>query len=367
MAKSTETQQQPAQSAPAVNEALTRYQINPQAVACITSAIDAGRSAIIAAGAGDFGACMAMGAAVCDLQTLISQDQHITGMLMMLQGKPLGFRTDMDAKGGYQPAVVVGCAVEAYLKGLPPVGNCWNIIAGRTYVTKEGFEFLLRKQGAKYSIVPGMPENEKFEPSPLPGKTGAKTVEMPVTVYFGESTKPHNLRFVIRQNAGMTADAVIGKAKARALKWIYEQIQTNPLLSVEAAPELENAAPSMATLTATAKTAAASIPATSAPAAEPTQAAASAPQVRKSTQKFIEVWLSNEFARNHISADPAAVLKWAGEHGYDTGSTEALAETMPRILREMGLVDPDHALPRGTRPGPTEIQPDEMPDEVPNA
>ena len=331
------------------SSALERYQINPQTVQSITASIEAGRSAIVAAGAGDFGACMAMGAAVVDLQGLISNDQHIAGMLMSLQGKSLGFRTDMDQKGGYPVQTVIGCAVEAYLKGLPPVGNCWNIIAGRTYVTKEGFEFLLRKAGAVYTIVPGMPENEKIEPSPIPGKPGARTVELPVTVFLGENKKGHSLRFVIRQNAGMTADAVIGKAKARALKWIYEQIQTNPLLSVEAAPEMEPPV-TMNSIAATAKAA------TALPSAN---AASNAAPPKRGNRAFVEAWLTAELERNHLQGSAKEILDYAVAHGYDITATEWLADAMPRILREMA--EP----PKGTVPGPDEVAPEDLPEEIP--
>ena len=334
----------------AASSALERYQINQQTVSNITACIEAGRSAIVAAGAGDFGACMAMGAAVVDLQGMISNDQHITGMLMSLQGKSLGFRTDMDQKGGYPVQTVIGCAVEAYLKGLPPVGNCWNIIASRTYVTKEGFEFLLRKAGAVYTIVPGMPENEKIEPSPIPGKPGTRTVELPVTVYLGENRKGHNLRFVIRQNAGMTTDAVIGKAKARALKWIYEQIQTNPLLSVEAAPEMEPPV-TMNSIAATAKAA------TALPSAN---AASNAAPPKRDNRAFVNAWLTAELERNHMNGITAKeILDYAVAKGYDITATEWLANEMPRILREMA--EP----PKGTAPGPAEVAPEDLPEEIP--
>lgn len=341
MAKTNET---------AASSVLERYQINQQTVSSITACIEAGRNAIVAAGAGDFGACMAMGAAVVDLQGMISNDQHIAGMLMSLQGKSLGFRTDMDQKGGYPVQTVIGCAVEAYLKGLPPVGNCWNIIASRTYVTKEGFEFLLRKAGAVYTIVLGMPENDKIEPSPIPGKPGARTVEVPVTVYLGENRKGHNLRFVIRVNAGMSFDAVAGKAKARALKWIYEQIQTNPLLSVEVAPEMEQPV-TMNSIAATAK-AATALPSASA-------AAAAALPPKRGNRAFVEAWLTAELARNHMNCNAREILNYAVAHGYDITDTEGLADAMPRILREMA--EP----PKGTAPGPDEVAPEDLPEEIP--
>ena len=306
-------QTQSVQQAQAAPTTLQRYQINPGTLGMIQNILADGQKAINAAADGDFTATMLMGAAICDLQGLILQDKNITNMIMSLQGKALGFRTDKDQNGGYDPNTVVACYTEAALKGLPPVGNCWNIIGGRTYTTKEGFTYLLHRQGVQYTLLAGTPENEKTT-QPLPGKT-LRTVEIPVTVKWGRNTE--HLRFEVRLNNGMTADAVIGKAKAKALKWLYEQVQSNQFLQMEA---VDNAEPIVV------NNAAGELPETAKAYAAPTQ---------KPRRNVVEVWLDGELKRAGIAMSAAEVLKFAKGRGYDINDANIIAQNLRGILAEM--------------------------------
>ena len=54
-----------------------------------------------------------------------------------LENSKLGFKTDR--KDGYPIDVVRSCLIEAHLNGVRVIGNEFNIIAGQTYITKEGF------------------------------------------------------------------------------------------------------------------------------------------------------------------------------------------------------------------------------------
>ena len=289
---------------------LQRYQIDGATTDLIKTVVLDGQKAIKDAAEGDFTATMLMGAAICDLQGLILQNKNITNMLMSLQGKSLGFRTDKDNAGGYDPNTVVACYTEAALKGLPPVGNCWNIISSRVYTTKEGFAYLLNRAGVNYSLIPGLPENEKTLPNAMPGKSALRTVEVPITVKW-DKNKSEKLRFEIRVNNGMTADAVIGKAKAKALKWLYEQVQTNQFLQMESA---DNAEPLVINTPAAARTIA-------------------APTTKQ--RNVVEMWLDGELKKNNINGDPAAILEFAKRKGYDINDTEILAENMLSILHDM--------------------------------
>ena len=284
---------------------LQRYQIDGATTDLIKTVVLDGQKAIKDAAEGDFTATMLMGAAICDLQGLILQNKNITNMIMSLQGKSLGFRTDKDNAGGYDPNTVVACYTEAALKGLPPVGNCWNIISSRVYTTKEGFAYLLNRAGVNYSLIPGLPENEKTLPNAMPGKSALRTVEVPITVKW-DKNRSEKLRFEIRVNNGMTADAVIGKAKAKALKWLYEQVQTNQFLQMESA---DNAEPLVVINT---------------PAMPTTK-----------QRNVVEMWLDGELKKNNINGDPAAILEFAKRKGYDINDTEILAENMLSILRDM--------------------------------
>lgn len=142
-------------------------------------------------------------------------DEQVMGAVMMLQGAGMGFRTDKDSSGGYPMPVVRDALIEATLRGLHPVGNQFNIIAGRFYCTKEGFKQLLNNiAGLKWFIVPGNL------------KQVANGTEVPVHVKYtlnGE-TKELDWTFPVRVNAGMGTDAVLGKAERKARKRLYEYI-----------------------------------------------------------------------------------------------------------------------------------------------
>jgi len=142
-------------------------------------------------------------------------DEQMMGAVMMLQGAGVGFRTDKDKEGGYPLPIVRDAIIEATLRGLHPVGNQFNIIAGRFYCTKEGFKQLLDNiAGLKWFIVPGNL------------KQVANGTEVPVHVKYTLNGKTHELdwTFPVRVNAGMGADGVLGKAERKARKRLYEFI-----------------------------------------------------------------------------------------------------------------------------------------------
>lgn len=156
------------------------------------------------------------------LRSEISNDMMRS--IMALAGSSLGFRTDRDNQdAGYPIPVVKDCWIEATLKGARPTGNEWNIIAGRTYLTKEFYQ-------RSFPSLPGVTDVECVPGVPrlVDGKT---QVRMAVRWKFhGEPCelkdtegKPGRV-FVIKVNSGMGDDAVIGKATRKALKAAYDQV-----------------------------------------------------------------------------------------------------------------------------------------------
>jgi hypothetical protein len=77
-----------------------------------------------------------------------------------LAGTSLGFLTDKPADNQYPVDVIRECVVEAMIRGVGVVGNQFNIIAGRFYMARNGWEAKLRKAGCT-QIVPtvGRPED----------------------------------------------------------------------------------------------------------------------------------------------------------------------------------------------------------------
>ena len=139
--------------------------------------------------------------------------------IMALQNSALGFRTDKEKEGGYPVEVVKDCLIDAVMNGLLPCGNQFNIISRRMYVTKEGFTYLLDQAGVKYTIDQAVPVS----------KPGGAIVETDMRwEYQGEKGEKH-LSIPVRVNAGMGADAILGKADRKAKCWLYNNLRHTTL------------------------------------------------------------------------------------------------------------------------------------------
>lgn len=134
--------------------------------------------------------------------------------IMYLQNTKLGFRTDKEA--GYSEQQVRECLIEAVLYGVQPFGNQFNIIAGNSYITKEGYgHLLLNYPGLDYKIVPALPR--------IKDTSAALVMRIEWSLNGGQWEK-EEIDFAIRVNKMMGADAVIGKATRKARKWLHDKI-----------------------------------------------------------------------------------------------------------------------------------------------
>lgn len=144
--------------------------------------------------------------------------QILTGpvlhQFMLLKDTAVGFLTD---KGNYSEQTIRDALIEACIAGVYPVGNQFNIISGRCYITKEGFHQLLKdKEGLRYNITPDIPQMD-------PANKKA-TVSMKIQWEYRGESHTETIPFVVRLNAGMGEDAAIGKATRKARAWLYQVI-----------------------------------------------------------------------------------------------------------------------------------------------
>lgn len=135
-----------------------------------------------------------------------------------LQNTPLGFKTDRTEAPFYSKEVVCDALIEATIRGVEPVGNQFNIIASRCYITKEGYEYKLKGlQGFtdfKYEI--GVPQM-------VPSGEGA-IVECSATWKYNGTADTKTSKIPVKVNKGMGVDATIGKATRKFFKRVYEQV-----------------------------------------------------------------------------------------------------------------------------------------------
>lgn len=142
---------------------------------------------------------------------LRSRLMPLMGAVLPLAGSALGFKTDKS----YPPETICECLIEATMRGVYPVGNEWNIISGRCYITKEGYTRLVRELPGltDLRLMPGVPKI-------LPG--GAV---VPFKASWRLDGKAHTIerQIPVRLNTGMGADGALGKATRKMLAAIYAQ------------------------------------------------------------------------------------------------------------------------------------------------
>lgn len=200
-------------------------------------------AAALAGEPGKFKAAFITANAVAQLREMISPDM-LRG-IMSLMNTRLGFLTDKNpnrpGKEGspiYPENVVRDVVVEMALRGVPFVGNCFNIIAGNGYVTKEGLTFLLKNPRLAITdlrIDFGVPRSAANNGGALVPFQAAWKVKGVSQDMSGE--------IPVRVNDGMGADAILGKADRKVKARIYARVSGTELtdgdVDVDALPRAE--------------------------------------------------------------------------------------------------------------------------------
>lgn len=142
--------------------------------------------------------------------------QKLLPEIKELAGSPLGFKTDRDAKGGYEDPVLVEALTEATLRGVSWIGNQFNVIAGRCYITKEGYQSLVHNLDGLTDLnpVPGVPK--MFD--------GGAVVPFKATWRLHGKAMSLERNIPVRLNNGMGVDGAIGKATRKMFASIHQRV-----------------------------------------------------------------------------------------------------------------------------------------------
>lgn len=186
---------------------------------------------------GSFEKAINMGIAMNRLREALTP--AVMESIMKLKGSQLGFRTDEGAGSQYKDGISYGvdvvreCLIVATCMGLSPVGNQWNILAGRTYVTKEGMTYLLKNLDGLTNLKMVYHPAEIRESSTAGVSKQGKEyqriereglVRVDMSWEFRGVADSETLEFCIRVNNGMSQDAIIGKAERKAKAWLYAHL-----------------------------------------------------------------------------------------------------------------------------------------------
>ena len=179
----------------------------------VIAALDTAASNKALTVASQFRRAFAVAEAVYQMKALLTPE--VMKPILNLQNTSLGFQTDR-REGGYPLDTVKECLIDAVLSGVSPVGNEFNIIAGRAYITKNGMKHkLMQIDGLSYTMTPGIPK--------MAGEGGAAII-MAIDWTFKGKTEHKDLALAVRINKGMGTDAIIGKATRKASAWLYETV-----------------------------------------------------------------------------------------------------------------------------------------------
>lgn len=153
----------------------------------------------------------------------------VRGVLQPLAGTTLGFQTDRDS---YPDDVIRDCAIEAVLNGLPLVGNRWNVIGGRFYVRKEGFEDLCGNR-CRFSAqvkVGALPANAYDQ-----GGYVTCSVTVIYRLHDAEEDRRHVGTYRVRLNkkSKISEDLLEGKAKRKALRDLWRILSGTALADAD--------------------------------------------------------------------------------------------------------------------------------------
>lgn len=187
------------------------------------------------------------GAAIKRLRAMLSGE--LLDLLRSLMNSPMGFLTDKDPKrkskegtatAPYDDDVIRDCAIEALLNGVLWDGNEFNIIAGKCYITQNGFWRKVREIPGitDIDVVPGVPSLHN----------GSMVCRVRATwklwgiesSLIGADGQPGRV-FPIKNDSSSTPDNLTGKALRKAYKAIFEKA-TGSILSAEAG-EVDESSP----------------------------------------------------------------------------------------------------------------------------
>lgn len=180
---------------------------------------------------GNFARTFAYGMAMAKMREAL--DDKVMRSLMKLKNCKLGFRTDEANGNVYSIDVVRDCVIDAATLGLQCVGNQFNIIGGNMYVTKEGFTYLLRGlvragrlRDMKLVFSTAVISESSTQGTRRDGSSYQKIeregrIRADVSWVFDGKPGQEELEFCVRVNAGMSQDAIAGKAERKAKAWLY--------------------------------------------------------------------------------------------------------------------------------------------------
>lgn len=159
---------------------------------------------------------LTLGAGINQLRQLFTGE--ILEQFVQLANTPLGFLTD---EKNYSKEQIRDCVIEAWIRGVNPTGNEFNIIAGRCYITKQFYRRVIGDFAGLTDLrdTYGTPR-EQGASALVPCKARWKLNGKEDVI----DCSTEGTLIVVRNNKGMTSDALLGKAESKLLKRVWMRL-----------------------------------------------------------------------------------------------------------------------------------------------
>jgi hypothetical protein len=175
---------------------------------------------------------LALGRAMKRLRELVN-DEVMTD-IMELMGSPLGFLTDRDKKETpYSKDVIKDAAIHCLLRGGSVVGNEFNVIASRCYLTKEFYERKVRELVNDLRIIEHVPQT--FQSGALVGMEATWVFEGRPDGLRCVKTDEEDTRIAVKTDSYTGVDAILGKAYRKFFARIHRRVTGSTWLEADAA------------------------------------------------------------------------------------------------------------------------------------
>lgn len=172
----------------------------------------------VALDADSFEQCIRLARGLNDLRHCLTPE--LMTEIVKVQNTTVGFLTDRPNEKHPAPYSIDDLRdviIEACLRGFHPIGNEFNVIAGRFYAAKNGLRRKLYNYPGltDFKETPGVPKNFAEKGSIVPFEASWKK----------DGVEGHFYRDIaVRLNFGMGTDAAIGKAQRKAYAAILDQL-----------------------------------------------------------------------------------------------------------------------------------------------
>lgn len=157
-------------------------------------------------------------------------------LIRSLMNTPMGFLTDEKPDKPYTDEVLRDCVIEAMLSSVSIIGNEFNIISGKCYITQAGYKSKLENLPGltDLDVTPGVPAMYNGQ---MVCRVRAQWKLNGMDMRLIGADNKDGRAFPIKVGSGSTPDNTTGKALRKGYKAVYEKCTGSKITEPDDEPE----------------------------------------------------------------------------------------------------------------------------------